>query len=99
MTGIRIIIGLVVVVIVAVTLIPMLVLLDLAGGGDGWGLCQDGLSSCRTSYFDGPELVGMLLLLLFVLLFVLRLALRALHMAEARQSGGSMSGSDRFGRR
>ena len=85
MTAIRIFIGLIVIAIVAVTLIPMLVLLDLAGGGDGWGLCQEGLSSCRTSYFDGPELVAMLFLALFVLLFLLRLAMRARRTADARE--------------
>jgi len=95
--GIRIVIGLVITAIVAVTLVPMLVLLDLAGGGDGWGLCQEGLSSCHTSYFDGPELVAMLLLVVFALLFVLRLALRARRVAITRQSGGSVGLGDGFG--
>jgi len=95
-TGIRIAIGLIISAIVAVTLIPMLVLLDLAGGGDGWGLCEEGLSSCHTSYFDGPELVAMLLLLLFVILFLLRLALRA-HRAGISRQGGSVGRGDSLG--
>ena len=71
-TGIRITIGLIIAAIVAVALIPMLVLLDLAGGGDGWGLCEGGIATCRTSYFDGPELLAMLLIALFLLLMLLR---------------------------
>jgi len=82
---IRVIIGTVITTIVAVTLLPMLVLLDLVGGGDGWGLCPDGLASCRTSYFSGPELAAGLMILLFVLLFLLRLALHAQRIVERRK--------------
>ena len=82
---IRVIIGTVITTIVAVTLLPMLVLLDLVGGGDGWGLCPDGLASCRTSYFSGPELAAGLMTLLFVLLFLLRLALHAQRIVERRK--------------
>jgi len=55
------------------------------GGGDGWGLCPDGLSSCRTSYFSGPELAAGLMILLFVLVFLLRLALHAQRIVESRK--------------
>ena len=51
----------------AVALVPMLVLLDLAGGGDGWGLCRGGLTSCRAAYFEGPELLAALAVVLFLL--------------------------------
>lgn len=43
----------------------MLVIADLAGGGSGWGLCPEGVSTCSTSYFAGPELLLLLLLVLF----------------------------------
>lgn len=84
-TAIRIVIGAIIATIVAVTLLPMLVLLDLVGGGDGWGLCLDGLASCRLSYFSGPELAAGLMLLLFLLLFLLRLALHGQRMVERRK--------------
>lgn len=77
MTLIRVVIGVLIAAIVAVTLLPLLVLLDLVGGGDGWGLCPEGIGSCRTSYFDGPELLAGLLIFVFILLFLLRLALHA----------------------
>jgi hypothetical protein len=85
MTGIRITIGLIIAAIVAVALIPMLVLLDLAGGGDGWGLCEGGIAACSTSYFDGPELLAMLLIALFLLLMLLRVTLHARRMMLSRQ--------------
>ena len=71
--------------IVVVALVPMVALVDLAGGGDGLGLCPDGLGSCRTSYFDGPELLGVLTVLLFLLLMILRAALHVRRMLEARE--------------
>jgi uncharacterized membrane protein YhaH (DUF805 family) len=84
-TAIRVVIGVILTTIVAVTLLPMLVLLDLVGGGDGWGLCTDGLASCQTSYFSGPELFTVLVILLFLLLSLLRLALHAQRMIDRRK--------------
>lgn len=63
---------LVVVLIIVISLVPLLVLLDLVGGGTGWGLCEEGLSSCTTSYFDGPELLAVLTLAILVLVGALR---------------------------
>jgi hypothetical protein len=77
MPGIRFLIVVVSTAIVAVVVLPMLVLLDLAGGGTGFGLCPGGLASCRSSYFDGPELAGILVLVLILLYAVLRSLLRA----------------------
>jgi hypothetical protein len=85
MTTVRIVIGLVIGAIVVVALVPMIALVDLAGGGDGLGLCPDGLGSCQTSYFDGPELLGVLTILLFLLLMTLRAALHVRSMLEARE--------------
>jgi len=84
-TAIRIVIGVVIAGIVGVALVPMFVLLDLAGGGDGLGLCTDGLASCRTSYFDGPELLGMLVIVLFLLLMLLRAGFHVRSLVEQRR--------------
>lgn len=77
MAGIRFLIAVVWTGIVAVVVLPMIVLLDLARGGSGLGLCPDGLASCRSSYFDGPELAGILVVVLLLLYAVLRSLLRA----------------------
>lgn len=84
-TAIRIVIGVVIGAIVLVALVPMFVLLDLAGGGDGLGLCEGGLTSCRTSYFDGPELLGVLVIVLFLLLMLLRAAFHVRSIIEQRR--------------
>jgi hypothetical protein len=100
MTAIRIVIGFVIGAIVLVALVPMFVLLDLAGGGDGLGLCSNGLTSCRTSYFDGPELLGMLVVVLFLLLMLLRAAFHVRSLIEQRRGEGpdpSVRGGDRLG--
>ncbi len=86
MTPIRMIIGVLLVAIVAVALVPMFVLVDLASGGDGFGLCAGGsLTNCTTSYFDGPELLAGLTMMIFLLLMVLRMALHARRMVDGRQ--------------
>jgi hypothetical protein len=69
---------------VAVALIPLLVLLDLRRGGTGWGLCSEGLDGCRTSYFDGFELMAWLFLALFILLGMIAACVRILRYLEGR---------------
>lgn len=82
--GLRLAIGLVIAAIAGVSLVPMVVLVDLAGGGDGLGLCPGGIGSCRTSYFTGPELLGILMVVLFLLFMLLRALLR---LAGSRDRG------------
>ncbi len=101
MSSIRILVIAIVIAMGAIVLLPLVVLLDLASGGDGLGLCTGGLGSCRTSYFDGPELVGVL----GVVLLLLGVALRAAHAAETAAEqrreetalGPSVRGGDRLG--
>jgi hypothetical protein len=64
----RILFGVLIAVAVATALVPMLVIADLASGGSGWGLCPEGISTCSTSYFAGPELLATLLVVLFATL-------------------------------
>ena len=95
--AVRVVVGLIVAAMVGVALVPMLVLLDLAGGGDGWGLCDSGITSCRAAYFEGPELLAVLVVVLFLLLMLLRLALYARRVLEGRrQQEGSVSGGERL---
>ena len=99
MTGVRIVIAALIVLIVAVSLVPMFVLLDLAGGGDGFSLCEGGLSTCKTSYFDGLELLGLLALAIFVLLMLLRVMMHVQRFIIRRplgQQSGSLSESERW---
>ena len=63
--ALRILLGVLIAIVIAASIVPMLVIADLAGGGTGWGLCPDGISTCTTSYFAGPELLAILLFVLF----------------------------------
>jgi hypothetical protein len=74
--SIRLFSAVVVLAIIAVASVPLLVLVDLIGDGDGLGLCPTGLGSCRTSYFHGPELLAALVVVIFALVMLLRVAFR-----------------------
>ncbi len=52
--------------------VPLLLLLNLASGGDGFGLCPGGLIRCRNPYRAAPELSTVLTVTLFVVLAGLR---------------------------
>lgn len=103
MTAVRIVIGFVIGAIVLVALVPLFALVDLAGGGDGLGICPDGIASCRTSYFDGPELLGVLVVVLFLLLMILRAAFHVRRLLEIRRVDDALDphegGHERFGRK
>jgi hypothetical protein len=58
--------GLLLLAVAGIGVIPMLIVLDLSTGGTGWGLCPEGMSVCESSYFAGPELIAVLVLMLFV---------------------------------
>jgi len=100
---IRVLVVAIGVALFAVAVLPLVVLLDLEGGGDGFGLCTGGLGGCRTSYFDGPELLGVLGVVSFVLVVALRAALQARAAEERRREdtafGPSVGGRDRLGGR
>lgn len=81
----RILLGVLVAVAVATALVPMLVIADLAGGGSGWGLCPDGLGTCSTSYFTGPELLAFLLVVLFATLAGIAVCSRWIRRLETSQ--------------
>jgi len=81
----RTVLGILVAVAIATVTVPILVLADLAGGGSGWGLCPDGLAVCSTSYFAGPELLALLLVVLFATLGGIAVCLRVIRRRETVQ--------------
>lgn len=58
--------------IMAVAAVPLVILLDLTGDGTGWGVCPEGLDSCRVANFRGARLALSLLAVLLALAAVLR---------------------------
>jgi hypothetical protein len=83
MTAIRAAIVVLIGAAIAVALIPLMVLLDLRRGGTGWGLCGDGLSGCRNSYFAGFEMIGWLFGALFIILGLIAMLVRILRYLES----------------
>jgi hypothetical protein len=81
----RILLGVLIAVAVATALVPMLVIADLAGGGSGWGLCPEGIGTCSTSYFAGPELLAILLVVLFATLAGIAVCTRWIRRLEKAQ--------------
>lgn len=81
----RTLLGVLIAVAIATALVPMLVVADLAGGGSGWGLCPDGIGTCSSSYFAGPELLALLLVVLFAILAGIAVCTRWIRRLERAQ--------------
>lgn len=81
----RTLLGVLIAVAIATALVPMLVVTDLAGGGSGWGLCPDGIGTCSSSYFAGPELLALLLVVLFAILAGIAVCTRWIRRLERTQ--------------
>ena len=65
---VRLVRAILVVAAVALAAIPLFVLLDLAQGGTGYGLCPGGVTECRNPYTAAPELSALLTVGLIVVL-------------------------------
>lgn len=60
-----------------IAVVPLLVLLSLVQGGTGFGLCPDGITSCRNPYTAAPELTATLTLALLAVVASIRVLMRA----------------------
>lgn len=71
-----------------VALVPMLVLVDLAAGGTGFGVCPDGIENCPRPYSSGAEMIIILTTVLFAVIFGIRILMkmaRRVQTASARE--------------
>jgi hypothetical protein len=89
MLVLRAIIAVLIAAAIGVALIPLAVLLDLRRGGSGWGLCSEGLTACRNSYFAGFELIGWIFAALFIILGMIAMCVRILRYLEERAGNDS----------
>ncbi|HKZ29877.1 MAG TPA: hypothetical protein VJ482_09585 [Acidimicrobiia bacterium] len=80
----RIVIGVLLMAVVLVAVVPLFVLLDLAGGGSGYGMCPDGLQACDLPYTAWLELAAGLVLVIFGLIALLRLTMKVVRREERR---------------
>ena len=83
--ALRILLGVLVAIAVATAVAPLLVIADLAGSGTGWGLCPEGIDTCTASYFAGPELLAILIFVLFAALGGIAVCARLIRRIEAGQ--------------
>lgn len=63
-------------VAVAIAAVPIFVLLDLLGGGTGYGLCPNGLEACEKPYSTAGEFAVVLTLALGLSVLGIRLLMR-----------------------
>jgi len=73
---VRLAVFILVLVAIAIGIVPILVLIDLLGGGTGWGLCPGGIELCDKPYSTGAELIIFLTIGLFLTVAGIRLLVR-----------------------
>ncbi len=61
---------------VGLSAVPILVMIDLLGGGTGYGLCANGLEFCDNPYSTAPELAVLLAVGLFLMVLLIRLLMK-----------------------
>ena len=64
---------------------PLLIVYDIATGGDGFGLCSN-LSTCIIPITEGPRLLGFLISIFFFLVFLLRLIMKFMNSLQSKNS-------------
>lgn len=74
MLALRLLILVLVAAALVVAVLPVLVLLNLLGGGTGYGLCAGGLQACPERFTAGPTLALYLVLTLMIVVALIRLA-------------------------
>lgn len=68
-----------------IAVVPLLVLLSLVQGGSGFGLCPDGITSCRNPYTAAPELTATLTIALLVIVAGIRILMRVARRLQAEE--------------
>ena len=67
--------------------LPILVLLDLLGGGTGYGLCEGGLAACPERYTAGPALAMYLVISLMVVVALIRIVTHLYRRLQRHRTG------------
>lgn len=80
-------------VAILIAVVPLLVLLNLVQGGSGFGLCPDGISSCRNPYTAAPELTLGLTVGLLVVVAAIRILMRLARRMQTDNYGVSADGT------
>ena len=60
----RVVVFLILVSLVVILAYPLLIIFNLANGGDGFGLCSD-LITCEIPFLEGPRILVILIITFF----------------------------------
>jgi hypothetical protein len=80
---VRVAIVILVLAAIGIAVVPILVMVDLLGGGTGWGLCPGGLESCDNPYTTPFELLIMLAGGLFAVILAIRVVMKLARRLQA----------------
>lgn len=72
----RLLVWILIAAAILIAVVPLLVLLSLVQGGSGFGLCPNGIGSCRNPYTAAPELSATLTIGLLVVVAAIRILMR-----------------------
>tara|TARA_B100000925_G_scaffold278021_1_gene246490 strand:+ start:279 stop:542 length:264 start_codon:yes stop_codon:yes gene_type:complete len=81
----RLVVFLILVSLVVILAYPLLIIFDLANGGDGFGLCND-LVNCEIPFLEGPRILIILIITFFFLVAVLRVIMKYLNNINKEQT-------------
>lgn len=80
---VRVAIVILVLAAIGIAVVPILVMVDLLGGGAGWGLCPGGLETCDNPYTTPFELLVILVVSLFVVILAIRVVMKLARRLQA----------------
>ncbi len=81
----RVIVFFILVSLVLILGYPLIIVYDLANGGDGYGLCQD-IVTCSIPISEGPRLLVFLIGAFFFLVFLLRMIMKYMNSLQENNS-------------
>ena len=81
----RIIVFLILVSLILILAYPLLIVFNIASGGDGFGLCND-LVTCVIPASEGPKLLVYLIGIFFLLVLLLRLIMKYMNSLQSKNS-------------
>jgi len=81
----RVIVFFILVSLVLILGYPLIIVYDLANGGDGFGLCQD-IVTCSIPVSEGPRLLVFLIGAFFFLVFLLRMIMKYMNSLQENNS-------------
>lgn len=61
---------------VGIAAVPVVVMINLLGGGTGFGLCPNGLEACENPYSTAAEFAVLLTVALFAVVLSIRLLMK-----------------------